>query len=314
VTRVGWALLALMAAVCVFGEGLALHPATRGHRDHVLAPPMPVHVRDVDGRWAWPHVHPWRLADRISRTYEADGSRPIALRAAVTRPSEWFPLGTDSLGRDVWSRLVLGARVSLGLSLTGCTVALLLGISVGAIAGYAGGLLDTVLMRACEFVMVLPALYVVLSLRAALPLDLPAQTLFTAMAAVLAVAGSPQVARAARAVIVVERERDYVEAARAAGATHARILVRHLLPSCGSVLLGQALLLLPSFVLAESTLSFIGLGFDPAVPSWGTMLQEAASIRAVSEYPWVLAPAGALAYTVLAFNLVADGRRTSPLP
>jgi peptide/nickel transport system permease protein len=306
--------LAALAILCVFGQGLALHPVARGYRDRVLAPPMPLHVRDTAGALAWPHIYPWRLEDRVARVYQPDLSRPIAVTSAVAADSEWFPLGTDSLGRDVWSRLVLGARVSLGLSLAACALALLLGISIGGIAGYVGGPLDTVLMRACEFVMVLPALYVALSLRAALPLDLAASALFVAMAAVLAVAGTPQVARATRAVVAVEREREYIEAARAAGAAHARVLLRHLLPACTGVVLGQALLLLPAFVLAESTLSFIGLGFDPAVPSWGTMLQEAANIRAVSEYPWVRAPAAALACTVLAFNLIADARRTPPLP
>jgi peptide/nickel transport system permease protein len=314
VKRVGLALLAALFAMCAFAPTLALHAPTLSHRDHVLAPPMPLHVRDAGGAWFSPRVYPLRLVDRLSRAYERDTAHPASLGDIAGGGLKWFPMGTDSLGRDVWSRLVLGARVSLGLSITACVFALLLGVLLGGVAGYAGGPLDTVLMRACEFVMVLPALYIVLALRAALPLELPAATLFAAMTAVLAVAGAPQVARVTRAVVVGERDREYVEAARAAGATHARILVRHLLPACAGVVLGQALLLLPAIVLAESTLSFIGLGFDPSVPTWGTMLQEAANIRAISEYPWVLAPAGALAGTVLAFNLVADARDTSPLP
>jgi peptide/nickel transport system permease protein len=116
-----------------------------------------------------------------------------------------------------------------------------------------------------------------------------------------------------RAVVAVERTREYAEAARAAGRHPLSVLARHLLPAAREVIVGQALLLFPAFILAESTLSFIGLGFDPATPSWGTMLQEAANVRAIAEYPWVLTPAAAIAATVLGLNLVADGRDVPPV-
>jgi peptide/nickel transport system permease protein len=314
VKRVGLILLVALAALCVCGPGLILHPVATSYQEHVLAPPMPVHFRDAAGQWTAPLVYPQRLVDRLAREYDADAGGAFSVFDPVARGREWFPLGTDSLGRDVWSRLAFGTRLSLGLSLIACAVALLLGTLAGGVAGYAGGVLDAVLMRACEFVMVLPTIYVVLALRAALPLALSPTVLLVAMTAVLAVAGTPQVARAARAVVVSERTRGYVEAARAAGASHSRILLRHLLPACREILVGQVLLLIPAFVLAESTLSFLGLGFDPSVPSWGAMLQDAANVRAISEYPWVLAPAAALACTVLAFNLVADASDTDPLP
>jgi peptide/nickel transport system permease protein len=133
------------------------------------------------------------------------------------------------------------------------------------------------------------------------------------MTALLAIVGTPQVARSVRAVVQSERGRDYVEAARAAGGGNLRILFRHVLPASLEVVLAQALILFPGYIIAESTLSFIGLGFDPSTPSWGTMLQEAANVRAIAEYPWVLAPAAAIAVTVLALNLVADGRNVTPV-
>ena len=303
--RLGLLMLAVVALVSVFAPWLTLHPVAHSYGDHVLAPPMPVQFRDGDGHWTVPYVYPLRVVDRLAREYATDTSARVAV---FSDGAEWFPLGTDSLGRDVWSRLVAGSRVSLGLSLLSCVLAIAFGTIVGACAGYAGGRLETIAMRLCEFLVVLPATYVVLTLRAALPLALTPGALFTSMAAVLAIAGTPHVARAARAVVASERGREYVEAARAAGASNLRILARHLVPACAGILAGQALLLLPAFVLAESTLSFIGLGFDPSVPSWGTMLQEAANIRAISEYPWVLAPAAALTWTVLGFNLLAEER------
>ena len=307
-TRAGLGLLVLLLLACAFAPWLTLHPIAQTHRDNVLAPPMPIRLHDASGAWSAPLVYPLRLEDRLARTYAADARTAVPVsQAARGEGVSWFPLGTDSLGRDIWSRLVFGTRLSLGLALIALAGALLLGVLAGGVAGYAGGRTDVVLMRLCELVMVLPTIYIVLALRAALPLTLPFAVTFLAMAAVLAVAGAPQVARAVRAVVVGERTRDYVEAARAAGAGPLRVLVRHLLPACGGVVAGQALLLLPAFILAESTLSFLGLGFEPAVASWGTMLQEAANVRAIAEYPWVLAPAAAISVSVLAFNLVAEG-------
>jgi len=147
---------------------------------------------------------------------------------------------------------------------------------------------------------------VVLVLRAALPLVLPAGTVFLLMRGIFVLVGWPIVARGARAIVRGEREREYVAAARSLGAGRARILVRHLLPACGGYLLVQATLLLPAFVLAEATLSYVGLGFPDAVPSWGTMLIEASNLSALTRFPWTLAPAAAICLVVLTANLVVE--------
>lgn len=311
--RAGAWMLVTIVAAAVAAPWLAVHPPGKQHRGYVFAPPMPVHVIGPDGRVRRPFVHPLRLEDRLSRTYSADRTRVVPVVFGVegrflgTRPSDdapWFPLGTDSLGRDVWSRLVLGSRVSLGLAAAACLAALLLGALLGGWAGAAGGVLDEVVMRAAEFVYVLPALYVVLVLRASLPLVLPSSTLFVLLTLVLAVVGWPQVARGVRAVVAAEAGRDYAVAARAAGSSGARVLVRHLLPASAPHLATQALLLAPAFILAEATLSYVGLGFMPPAASWGTMLQEAANVRAIADTPWVLTPAAAIAAVVLALNLM----------
>jgi peptide/nickel transport system permease protein len=160
-------------------------------------------------------------------------------------------------------------------------------------------------MRVADFVIALPAIYVVLALRAAAPLVLTTAQIFWIMIWVFALVGWPIAARGVRAVISVERTREYAEAARSAGATSARLLVRHLLPATRGLLAAHATLLVPGYILAEATLSFVGLGFGEPAASWGLMLQEAGRGRALTEAPWLLAPAGAIALLVLAVNLVA---------
>jgi peptide/nickel transport system permease protein len=164
---------------------------------------------------------------------------------------------------------------------------------------------DEALMRLSDFVIVLPAMYVVLSLRAALPLVLPPAQVFALVAGILALVGWPIVARGVRAIVASERERDYAQAAIALGAGRARLLLRHLLPAARGFLAAQAALLVAAFILAEATLSYVGLGFpDPSV-SWGVMLQEASNVSAMADAPWTLAPAAGIFLLVLGVNLAA---------
>ena len=311
--RAGVVLLALVALGACGAPWVAPHAPGQPWREHVFAPPMPVRIVH-EGRVRRPFVYPLRLVDRLTREYAEERGQPVALAfftrgRIVTTADEsvpWFPLGTDSLGRDVCSRILHGARLSLGVALLAVAGALAIGALVGSLAGLLLGWVDLLAMRLAELIVVLPVLYVVLALRAALPLVLPAPALFALLAAVLAFAGWPQVARGVRAVAAVEATRDYVLAARAAGASHWRVLTRHLVPASAPFLATQALLLTPAFVLAEATMSFVGLGFSPPLASWGSMLQEAASLRAIADTPWVLAPAGALVLVSLGLNLVME--------
>jgi peptide/nickel transport system permease protein len=163
-----------------------------------------------------------------------------------------------------------------------------------------------VLSRVSEFVLVLPAIYVALALRAVLPLVLSAGTVFVMLTAIFTLFGWPVVARGVRAIVAAERSREYAIAARAAGAGSARILVRHLLPAARGYITTQATLLLPAFVLAEATLSFVGLGFPPQTPTWGTMLQEASNVALLESAPWILAPAAAIFVVVLGISLLVQ--------
>jgi peptide/nickel transport system permease protein len=315
-TRVGVWLLLLIALLGAAAPWIAVHPPDQQHRAYVFAPPMRPHGVGGPGSPLTVFYYPLRSEDLTLRKFTADRDRPTPLtwlregRLVAGDPqAPWFPLGTDSLGRDIWSRLVHGTRVSMGVASLATLGAILLGTLVGAAAAGFGGWIDESLMRTADLVLVLPTLYVVLALRAAMPLVLPPATLFVLLVLVLAVAGAPQVARGVRGIVTAEQVRDYATAARALGATRLRVLGRHLLPATGDFLLTQALVLAPSFVLAEATLSFVGLGFNPPTASWGSMLQEATSVRAISDFPWVLAPAAAVALVAFALTLASEPRR-----
>jgi peptide/nickel transport system permease protein len=303
----GWGLVVLLA------PWIAPYSATTQFADRPLAPPTTVHLFDEHGL-ARPYVHRVALTDPLTRTYVADDASRVALRGPDLRHlfgtsdpgAPVLILGADGVGRDVFSRLVLGARMSLTIAFCASVCALALGLVVGVASGYHGGAIDRVLMRATDLVVVLPALYVVLALRGALPLVLsPAETA-TFVGLVLALVGWPMTARGVRAVVAGERGRDYVAAAMAAGSGSLRVMVRHLAPAAFGFARTQAGLLVPMFVIAEATLSYAGLGLPDAAPGWGTMLVEAGNLGAITGSPWLLAPAGALFTLVLAINLAFE--------
>jgi peptide/nickel transport system permease protein len=292
--------LAVLTVCAVAAPLLAPYDAGEAFRGYLHAPPMRPHFDGLS-----PVVHPLVLADRLEQRFEADPTRTLKMPwIEQDNEAPVFLLGADDFGRDVLSRLLHGARTSLGLALFATLGAVLIGAVAGAWAGYRGGWVDDAIMRVADFVLVLPVIYVVLVLRTVLPLVLAASTVFLLVSCIFVLVGWPFVAKGVRAIVASEGRREYVQAARSLGAGPVRILLIHLIPACGGHLLVQATLLLPAFILAEATLSFIGLGFPDPVASWGTMLSSAGNYNAVARFPWTLTPALAIFLVVLATNLL----------
>ena len=341
-------------AAALFADFLAPNDYRAQSRREPSAPPSAFSFRDDRGEFSLrPHVRALRLVDPLRRVYAEDKSSrayPLALFArgyrykllgliqtdrhlfgvrAETRSGRGdagasappdaprlYLLGTDALGRDRFSRLLVAARFSLFVGPLGTLLACALGVLVGCAAGYSGRAVDAILMRVADTVMALPALVVILAARAAFPLELPPARAALLMVTIFTVVGWAEMARVARGLVLALREREFVVAARASGLPEWRVLVRHVLPNAARPLVVQATLMLPLFLLAETALSFLGVGLQEPEPSWGNMLAEAGDITQLrgGHAPLLLAPAIAIFLFVLGVRLLGDGLRGDRRP
>ena len=307
-----------LIAVTALASFIAPYDPGRQFSDRPFSPPMLPHLVDDQGHLRAPFVYPMRLVDPLERRYEADRRQPMTLRwlhgrlAGVDGPirgscSAATASGATSCRDSRWAPGCLsGSRRRPHRSPSSSAS------SSAPPPVRRAGPIDDGLMRLADVVIVLPGIYVILALRGALPLVLSTRQVFLALVGVLGLVGWPAVARGVRGIFVTERTQEYAEAARALGASRLRLAVVHLLPAARGFLLLQTTVLIPAFIVAEATISFAGLGFPPPTPSWGAMLQDAASARVAADAPWLLSPAAAIALTVLTLHTAAHGRGLVP--
>lgn len=283
-------------------------------REHPYAPPMRLHLTDTQGHFHLrPFFYPFRVREGSVDQYDEDITRatplnffsdrsayrllglvPCRLHLFGTTGERVFLVGTDAFGRDQLSRILYGGQVSLLAGLLGAGVTLLFGLGIGAAAGYYGGWRDEVLMRLSELFLALPWLYLLLGLRAFLPLAVSPLEAFLLIVIVIGLVGWARPARLIRGVVLSVKERDFVRAARGFGAPDGYLLLRHILPETSSVLLTQAAILVPQYVLAEMTLSFLGLGVPQPLASWGNLLASLQQYSVLVSYWWMYLPAAAI--------------------
>lgn len=330
-----YALAAIYLAAAAW-EFLAPHDPLQRNAGVSYSPPQRMHLFH-EGRFQRPFVYPQTPhlnPETMARTYTEDTRTPLPIRFFVKGDSYWFwgllpmerhlfgldahaPLrlmGSDRLGRDLLSRVLKGARVSLSIGLAGVFLSLVLGVIIGGISGYYGGWIDAAIQRFIEILRSFPAIPLWLALSAAMPADWPQMRVYFFMTVILAVIGWTDLARVVRGKFLALREEDYVLAAKVAGVSEPIIILRHLVPGFLSHLIVTMTLAIPGMILAETSLSFLRLGLRPPAVSWGVLLQDAQNIRAVALYPWLMAPVFFVIATVLLFNFLGDGLRDAADP
>jgi peptide/nickel transport system permease protein len=333
--------------VAIFAEFFAPWERTQYIAEYVYAPPQPIHFFD-DGKFA-PHVKALTFErDPLSfkKIWRIDEESKIEIGLFVKGPEykvglHWLPipylndlyfksnrhligakdptqpmylLGADKSGRDVFSRLIYSTRISLSVGLVGVVISLVLGIVLGGLSGLLGGWVDNVIQRLIEIVMSVPDLPIMLAIAASVPLDWPVERVYFIITILIALRSWTGLARVVRSKFLSLREDDFILAARLDGAPQGRLIFRHMLPSFYSHIIASLTLALPGMILAETALSFLGLGLRPPAVSWGVMLQETQKVAVLALYPWLLWPAAAVIVIVLAFNFLGDGLRDAADP
>jgi peptide/nickel transport system permease protein len=330
--------LVILALCAIFAEFVGPYDPFKVERLRTMAPPTGISLFH-EGQFVGPFVYAMertRDPETTRVTYKPDMSDPLPIRFFTSgseysffglfdtdihlfdveggRRDQINLLGTDDLGRDVFSRLIHGARVSLSAGLVGVAFAFVLGLTLGSISGYFGGWIDGTIQRLMELIRSIPTIPLWMGLAAALPVAWNPLFVYVLITFILALIGWTYLARVVRGQFLALRNEDYVLAARLSGASEYRIITKHMLPSMTSYIIAALTLAVPEMILGETALSFLGLGLRPPVVSWGVLLQDAQNLRSISLAPWLLSPGLAVVVTVLAFNFLGDGLRDAADP
>jgi peptide/nickel transport system permease protein len=332
--------LAGLYLVAIFAEFVAPYDPEQDFAQYKFAEPSSIHIRDDEGNFHTPFIYPIKrevdkttlasvfTEDRTVRhsirlftkgtEYELWGLLPMdrhlfGLDVPHSEQGVFF-FGSDRLGRDVFSRVIYGARISLSIGLLGVFITVILGVLIGGISGYYGGAIDNVIQRMIEFIRSIPSIPLWMGLSAALPADWPVIRLYFGITVILAFLNWDGLARVVRGRFLSMREEDFVIAARLVGSNELRIIVRHMVPSFLSYIIANLTLAIPGIILAETGLSFLGLGLRAPAISWGVLLQEAQSLKSLELAPWVFLPGLAVILAVLCFNFLGDGLRDAADP
>ena len=325
-------------SIAIFAEFYAINDHHQRHVKYAKAPPHTLHFVDEDGNFHLvPFIYEMKQEldmDTLQRNYTEITSKRYPLRffvqgkpykliglietnihlIGVDEPAVYFPFGTDELGRDLYSRTMHAARISLSIGFMGVIISFGLGCLIGGISGYFGGTVDLVIQRIIEFIISIPQIPLWMALAAALPPEWSSTQVYFGITVVLAMVGWTTLARAVRGKLLELREADFVMAARISNMGDIDIIVKHLLPSFASFLIVVLSLSVPGMILAETALSFLQIGIRPPAVSWGVLLQDAQNVRSLSQSPWMLIPGLFVIVTVLAFNFLGDGLRDAADP
>ena len=334
---VGGVVLGVLYVVAIFCEFIAPYDPSTKNTELLTAPPQRIHFFGAGGFSPRPFVYAFTVGeDPVTwrKIYEEDTEVRFPIRWFV-RAEEYrfwgvfktrlhlfgvdeggyvFLLGTDTLGRDVFSRIMYGTRISLSIGLIGVALSFILGLTIGGVSGYFGGFADAVVQRSIDFLRSLPVLPVWMALAAALPANWPTIRVYFGITVIVSLIGWTGLARVVRSKLLSLRHEDFVMAAVVAGARPGKIISRHLIPGFLSYVIVSLTLAVPNMILSETALSFLGLGLRPPVVSWGVLLSEAQNLHAIALAPWLLLPGVFIIVAVLAFSFVGDGLRDAADP